>query len=71
MSYALQKVGFDLVPQGRESGQNKIIAYKVLKNLGLKKFRITLPGALLNVAAAVVDARFGVCDFPFGMKKTV
>jgi 2-polyprenyl-3-methyl-5-hydroxy-6-metoxy-1,4-benzoquinol methylase len=66
MEQALIRTGFQPQFPGRVRGWDKIIAFKVLKNLGAKTLSPLDRIVPWRLASAVVGRRFGIYDFPVG-----
>ncbi len=66
MEEALRRADFEPVRAGRRAGWEKIIAFKVLKNLRVRRRRPILGLAPWRWLASAVDARYELSDFPVG-----
>jgi 2-polyprenyl-3-methyl-5-hydroxy-6-metoxy-1,4-benzoquinol methylase len=64
MEEALRRTGFETRRQGYGPGWDEIIAFKVLKNLRVRRRRAIFGAVPWRLVAPVVDRRYQLSDFP-------
>jgi SAM-dependent methyltransferase len=66
MDQALRRTGFEPRYEGYVPGWDQIIAFKVLKNLRLRKSSALFRAIPWRLLAPAISRRYGLCDFPVG-----